>query len=35
MDFLGCSIGFFSVKKYKKYKLVKKEKINRWLKYYF
>jgi group I intron endonuclease len=29
MDFLGCSIGFFSVKKYKKYKLVKKEKINR------
>ena len=29
MEYLGCSLGFFSRKKYKKYDLIKVEKINR------
>ncbi len=29
MDYLGCSLGFFGAKSYKKYKLIKKEKINK------
>lgn len=29
MKELGCSLNFFSTKKYKEYKLIKKEKINR------
>lgn len=29
MKKLGCSLGFFQTKKYKGYKLIKKEKINR------
>jgi len=29
IEYIECSLGFFSTKKYKNFKLIKKEKINR------